>query len=509
MSYEITKQEIKMAKKLYEISDGQRIEPEIVLPDYCKEIKKLLKCTFTPGIHSVYLSGERATAKGTGVIRVLYLGEGDVIDVFEKSCDLTSSVQMKDVPDDAVITAKQTVDFLNCRVTGQRKLSVSIGLSTVFTCLCTKKELLIDRPTQCNLQTKPETAVCEVCNGFFEKTFDLSETVVLNSEHPAVGKTVSADAFCKTESCKISSGKLLIKGEACIDICCLEEEAENRFHRINHTMPISQIVDIGQSNTEANADVTLRVTQLSCNLKVDSSGKNRLIELSLRVSALVCLFEKKKLEIITDCYCTEYETEAVYEKSGQLCPVREINETPNCKGEIEFSDKVKEILSIKCLDITEKISYAENSADFLCTATFGIIYTDEKNIPSYCEKNTDFTFRYSFVKKSDNPLVFFEIEPLSVTASVSGEKAEISMDYRVRGRIYCKLEKEILKELKILEDKPKTDSSAALTLYFSNKDESLWDIAKSHNTTVELIQAENSISTDKTLQAGMLLIPCI
>ena len=509
MSFEITKQEIKAGRKLYEISDGQRIEPEIVLPDYCKEIKKLLKCTFTPGIHTVSVSGERVTAKGTGVIRVLYLGEGDSVDVFEKSCDLTSSVQMKDVPENAVIRANQTVDFLNCRVTGQRKLSVSIGISTVFTCLCTVTQQIIAMPSQNRLQTKTEKVLCEVFHSFSEKTFDLSETVVLNPEHPAVGKTVSTDAVCKTESCKLSSGKLLLKGEVSINICCLAEQTDNSFHIIKHTMPISQIIDVGDGCAEADADAVLKVTQLSCNLKSDSSGKNRLIELSLRVSALVSLSQKKELSVITDCYCTDYETDTVYAPSDQLCPVREINEQNHCKGEIEFADRVRDILSVRCLDIARDISYSEDTAELKCTATFGIIYTDEKGVPLYCEKNTDFTLRYSIVKKCREPIGFFEIEPLSVTAVPSGEKAEISLDYRVKGKIYCRLEKEILKELKILEDKPKPDSGTALTLYFSQKDESLWDIAKNHNTTAELIRSENNISGDKVLNGGMLLIPCV
>ncbi len=509
MSFEITKQEIKAGVKLYEISDGQRIEPEIVLPDYCKEIKKLLKCTFTPGIHTVSLSGERVTAKGTGVIRVLYLGEGDEADVFEKNCDLTSSVQMKDVPENAVVTAKQTVDFLNCRVTGQRKLSVSIGISTVFTCLCTKSEQIIATPSHKSLQTKTEKPLCEVFHGFFEKIFDLSETVVLNTEHPSIGRIVSTDAVCKTESCKLSSGKLLLKGEVGIDICYLQEDGENRFHRINHTMPISQIIDVGDSSSEMNADVALKTSQLGCCLKADSSGKNRLVELNLRVCALVSLTEKKELAVITDCYCTDYEAEAVYEPSLQLCSVREIDEQNHCKGEIEFSDKVKDILSVRCIDIAKDIRYSEDAAELACTATLGIIFTDEKGIPCYCEKNTDFSLRYSIVKKCREPLGFFELEPLAVTAVPSGEKAEISLDCKVKGKVYCRLEKEILKELNILEDKPKTDSNTALTLYFSQKDESLWDIAKSHNTTVELIQGENGISSDKTLKAGMLLVPCV
>ncbi|MBQ7005729.1 MAG: DUF3794 domain-containing protein [Clostridia bacterium] len=509
MSFEIAKQEIRTGKKLYEISDGQRIEPEIVLPDYCKEIKKLLKCTFVPGIHSVNRSGERVTAKGTGVIRVLYLGEDDTVDVFDKSCDLASSVQMKDMPEDAVITAKQNVDFLNCRVTGQRKLSVSIGISTVFTCLCTRCEEIIGKPVQSELQTRHEKHLCETFYGFCEKTFDMSETVVLNSEHPSVGKIVSTDSFCKVESCKISSGKLLVKGEVIIDIHCLEENGVNRFHRVSHSMPVSQIIDIGDSDGDRSADVTLKVTQLMCSLKSDSSGKNRLVELSLRVSALVSLSAKKEIETVADCYCTGYEIETEYAPSEQLCPVRVIDESAHASGVVEFSDKVREILSVRCLEIAKDVDFSDEKAEISCSATLGIVHTDEKGIPAYCEKNLGFSFDFSVGKKCADPFGFFTVEPLSVEASVSEDKAEVSLDYKVKGRVYCRIPGRILKKLKVCEDKPLADDGAALTLYFAQKGESLWEIAKSHNTTAELIRSENGLENASVTQEGMLLIPCV
>lgn len=510
MSHEAKNKSVKVGRKLYEISDTQNIEQEIILPDYCKEIKKLLKCTLIPGIHSVSLSGEKATAKGTGVIRVVYLGEGDEVDVFEKSCDLSSSVQMKDVPSASAIKARQKTDFLNCRVMGQRKLLVSAGVSTVFSCFCVGEEKYICESQKESIRTKTQKLECEEISSFFEKTFDMSETVVLNTEHPSVGKIISCDSICTLESKKFSSGKLLLKGEVKIDICYLPEKTANTFHRMTHTMPISQIIDIGEGSQNTEYDVALESKQLLCNLKSDSSGSNRLIELLLRVSAFIAFFEKKHCEVITDCYCTDLEIETDYSQPDFYRPLRRIDETTEQKCEIDFSSPIKEICFAKCLEVSEKLNCSANRATVSCSALIGIIYLDEKGIPSYCEKNADFEIAYSVMAKCRELSGNLDVDALSVVVSPLGnEKAQVTLNCKVRGRLYCKHESRILKKLSVLEDKPKKDKGAALTVYFPEKGEKLWDIARNHNTTVELIMQENGITDENDVRQQMLLIPCV
>ena len=344
----------------------------------------------------------------------------------------------------------------------------------------------------------------------FDKTFDMSETVVFNNELPAVEKIISCDSLCVLESKKYSSGKLLVKGEVVTDICYLPEKEKNKLHRFNHRMPISQIVDVGECKDDTSFDVSLDTKQLLCNLKADSSGSNRLVELSLRVSAFITATNRKETEVITDCYCTECEIETVFSEPEFDCVVREINETLEHKGEIEFSSSVKEILFVKCLGISENTSCNEDKATADCSALLGVIYLDENGVPSYCEKNLDFDFSYAVVKKCTGPMCDFEIDVLSVSSSLSGnDKAEITLDYSVKGKITCRHTSKILRELTMLRDRPLKDKGVALTVYFPGKNEKLWDIARNHNTTVELIMRENGMKNETDIKEGMLLIPCV
>ena len=48
---------------------------------------------------------------------------------------------------------------------------------------------------------------------------------------------------------------------------------------------------------------------------------------------------------------------------------------------------------------------------------------------------------------------------------------------------------------------------ASLTIYYADKGESIWDIARSYCTSVDAIKLENDLSEDVLQKRGMLLIP--
>ena len=63
--------------------------------------------------------------------------------------------------------------------------------------------------------------------------------------------------------------------------------------------------------------------------------------------------------------------------------------------------------------------------------------------------------------------------------------------------------------MNVFEDKPIPPENFALTLYFANKGEKLWDIAKSHNTRLGLLLSENPEENQVLEAPKMLLIPRI
>jgi LysM repeat protein len=64
-----------------------------------------------------------------------------------------------------------------------------------------------------------------------------------------------------------------------------------------------------------------------------------------------------------------------------------------------------------------------------------------------------------------------------------------------------------ISNINVSESSPKKSDSSALTVYFSEKGEKLWDIARRYNTTVQAIADENEIYDECIGEERMILIP--
>ena len=100
------------------------------------------------------------------------------------------------------------------------------------------------------------------------------------------------------------------------------------------------------------------------------------------------------------------------------------------------------------------------------------------------------------------------------TASISYRLAEddvieIRCELKICGAVFSENRVNTVKNVNVFEDKPIPPENCALTLYFADKGEKLWDIAKSHNTKLDLLLSENSAENQVLDAPKMLLIPRI
>ena len=85
--------------------------------------------------------------------------------------------------------------------------------------------------------------------------------------------------------------------------------------------------------------------------------------------------------------------------------------------------------------------------------------------------------------------------------------SELKTEMILSGIILSSSIKKYVGAIEIAGENAKRDKNCALTIYFCEKGESVWDIARRYGTTVEAIMDENSMDCDMTENNGMLLIP--
>ena len=70
MALDISKQTVCTTQPILDSFLEQGLECDMILPDYCPDVVKILKCSVTPVILSAQLSGNRLQAEGSASVRL-------------------------------------------------------------------------------------------------------------------------------------------------------------------------------------------------------------------------------------------------------------------------------------------------------------------------------------------------------------------------------------------------------------------------------------------------------
>ena len=509
MPLEIIKNSITQSDVTFCPSVRQNIDMSLNLPDYCTDIKRILKCCVEPGISNVSLKGEKLSAIGGVTIRLIYVNDDDKTDCYETKADLDVSTEINGNLQNATVTAFCKTDYVNCRAMSQRRVYVNGSVTVTFNVLQEKKKEFLSECRENHIQLKKSAFKSRniICQA--EKSFDLSETVALENGKPDISKILFANAFAVVDSKKTVTGKMLVKGELVCDIVYSSDKEDNRLQKLRHTMPISQIVDLAGADDKSNCILRLSVMRLMVASKADSTGKNRLLEIAAKVSALAKCCETKEFSCVLDTYSTECELKAENEIVDFCVPVAEINETRTVRKSYELQKGIKEICSIKADDIDSKITFNENRAVVSFSALLTVLYLDAKGVPACAEKSFEFEYEPNLPVKN----VKLSGEVCSVVKDISvlttgKDSFEVSADVFLQGEICQQTEERVVKNVIIDDTKDSVRDNSSLVIYYPQKGEKLWDIAKKYNTTVVLLKEENGCG-EEIAEEKMLIIPAI
>lgn len=507
MTFKPEKQTLTSSQLFVMLSKQKNVTTQINLPDYCSDIKRILKCIITPWVTSVSISGENIKADITADIRLIYVGEKDKTDCFETRHEMSVTVSCKDMPAGVIVSPTAKTNYVNCRATSQRRINVEGNISVCFDVYCAVTREVLSGCEGKGVQIKPDKTFCEKLICQREKVFEMGETIQVPADKGPVGKILRTSAYGVIDSRKAVSDKLLIKGQLYTQVLYCTDGDDGRVELINHTMPISQIIDLTGIDENSECRVKLSVRCLSVQRKSDADSKGSLLEIGAKVAALCICTCKEEISTVTDCYSTTNEIKADYTAEEFLNAVHTAEQQKTIKHTLEFSSgDIGSVTDIWCSDVSATMTGKDDTAKGECSLTLCILYLDSKGLPQYSEKNVDFPFDVRLKEKYENLKCDMSCQVRNIDCNLMGkDKIEVKIENGISAVIYSCDGKRIVKNIEILEEKNR-DDMAALTLYFPLKGETLWDIARRYGTTAEAIKLENAIENDTITTEGMILI---
>lgn len=487
----------------------QLADVDLTLPDYCPDIEKILKCTLTPKIQSKSLSGGQLQIDGYCVVNVMYVESiKKTIRCCEQSVNFSQSFSVKETPDNPVIITKTKPEYINCRALSPRRL-VMHGAFSLYAAVLTGAKTSIYSNGDSNLETCKKTVSCADLKSFCQEQFNVCEEVSV-ADKPAIESILHSNVGVNITDAKAVTGKLMINGEINLKLFYLSDVESGETGKIDYLLPFNQIVDCEGIDENTVNNVSCDVMSYDIRLKNDVLSEKP----SIIVDVKLCVTEEGYVigdeEITVDAYSVQVASKPEFEQMTVINEIAPISESHMEKISVKVDDgKISKILDIYTESITSEASHNDSTLKLSGKINICMLALNEENIPVFIERSCD--YEHSFNSTSDfDSLKRIEVHTSSLSYRLSDDNTvEIRCELKLcacaekteRLRAVCGIE--------LFEDKPIVSDNCALTLYFAKQGENLWDIAKAHNTRLDLLLAENSAENLTLDSSQMLLIPRI
>lgn len=495
-------------QNIFEDFCEQPIDADFTLPDYCPDISKIFKCKAYARISSKGINGNNITVEGNVCITLLYCDKENRLNSFEYQYPFS---KIKETDTDLTggnLACKAKCDYINCRAVTGRKVDIHGAATIMLRVFKRKCNDIISDIDDCNIEVLRDIAPATVPMGYNEKYIMVEEEIPISNSVPQIQSVLRYDAFPLVKETKILNDKVMIKGDMAVVILYCPE-GEGVPQTVKTTLPFSQVVDIKGVNDSCECEAKAILSSLEVKPHVWQNGENR--SFSLNAKILICCesYCVNDIAVIKDAFSRKFEADI---SKNNICFSKiceNIKEIFHVKQNIEITENISSVLDLWC-DIKSAICKFEKESILICgTLLAGIIICDQNGEALFFEKPIDFECKYqvNFAEKQMecNP----EIEAQSCGFTIiSPNCIELRADLCINASVFEKTNITLITDMKIDTEKPLVKKPrCALTVYFTNDNECVWDIARTYNASVDEIMSINSLEDSCLREGTMILVP--
>ena len=511
MELKINREELCSSEMILKTKQEQSVELDYVLPDYYPEIFKILKCFTSPNVASYSISGSKLTYELCVNIKIAYNDENNhTVHVVDQKMMFTKSVELGRTCNDPRICIKPSVDYINCRAVNSRRLDIRGAVSTDI-CVTdnTKKEVICDAyGMDIELAKKPITY--PVNKLYSEKQITITDDFELGISKPAINDILYYDACISSTDKKVIANKAVAKGEMCVNMFYTCDD--DMIEALTFTLPFSQIIDIEGIDDRFDCNIEAEIMKCEILPHSDGDGNTKILDCTVSIMIKCSAYRMGTLDLVYDEYSTSFVTSdqketTYYDNIPQWINSTFLTECSFNTGEDKVERVFGVITTVKDYHFTADKEKGGITADGTLCCTLIAKSEDGRNI--FADKDESFTYSFPIENIYDKAIINVSIHPASCSYNIlSDGTVDVKAELKLCGSVCCSEEIECITDIFADENSPvQKDENCAMKLYFCEKNENLWDIAKRFHSSAKLIMDENDIENEIIGSDMMLMIP--
>lgn len=464
------------------------------LQQFSNDIYRVVNCESHGNLDSVDISYNEIKINGTIQICLMYYNEDSVLSCADFEEKFSKSITVEGLSQYAFSTGSICDRYTNFRVINPRRIDIHSTQSITLYIYDKESSPCICGCKNSRLLTKTMTVSDVVATSLnrieYDEEFPIS-TILGN-----INRVVGRYSYANVTETKVIKDKVLVKIKTSVVILFSVGDSDDDVESSEFSFESSKIFEIGGID---EGDIVIPVVNMGsiyakCRNGADDSTAN--VEVYGDISVFSTVIRQKEISIVSDGYILNRKCDCEYKNCTVAAGGKSMTDNDTKVVDFSFNSDIYEIknLALEVSDVyvkNEKI-IVSIKANAMCISAEGGMIT--YNSESKCEID---------IAGYSNAVSAVYINGFDYTMA-SSNKLEVRVILSTLSYLYVKKEVKVLSEISASDD---VIDYPALTVYFGKENESVWNIAKTFSSDIELIQKENDLGSDVLESNKVIIIP--
>jgi hypothetical protein len=509
MDYRFKQEKLLLDETIFNDRKEQAVDLDFSLPDYCTDIQKILKCQLYPKINSCNFSEGRLDIEGVTRMTLIYLDpSGSSVRICEHDLPFACSFLLDEMASDIIFYAYTKAEYVNCRAVSSRRLDIHGAFSIYVKVNNKKSEDILVGIEGDGIQERKITSKMSQVSGMGMGQFSINEVLELASDKPEIESIIHTSADVVLTDYEVNTDSVILRGNAIVKMLYMSDLNTGSLESVEYSVPINQVISVQGVTPDSVCDIKLKVIGHEMQVHGGDLAQNSLFDVNVNIITTIVGYEDKEQDMLIDIYSTDYEIEPSYKNIDLPIILGGINENYIGKNIIDLNERVLRILDIWSEVISLNCEKAEEGLLIKGKINLSILGLNENDIPIYQEKTIDFAYSKNINIAFDDLNFNADANIISLGYRLTGEnKVEIKTEVKISAVVYARNKCKMISDISLDEDNPKQkDDLPALTIYYADEGEEVWNIARKYCTSVDTIKSQNELQEDVISKRSMLLI---
>lgn len=507
---EMKKSEISVNRLAAEIGSSIIVECDTIVSDSKPDLLKILQLDAEATILSKELMEGKLIVNGRVDYKVLYVPDSATgVSSLTATANFMHTEEKAGINDGMYADVRVDVEHIEFNLINSRKLSIKSVIAAQANII---DKALLSIPQDIDgegIETKMKSF--KALNRILQKNmeFSVEDQLILPPGKESIGSLLKSDVSVRNKDVKIINNKVVAKGE--VVVCSLYlTQGDGVVTFVEHSIPFTEILDAEGITEEYFNHVDFDVADSGFVLSTDTDGDSRVIDCNVKILVHITSDEIVTANAVTDAYSTISKlmvSSSYFEIEELACDIRS---AATIKGNIVPIEGIPPIGHIYNVVAKPYVETAVANGDKIVVEgsidTYILYISSKDDSPVYNFK-ADVPFSISFDAAGvnlDNKInAKLETNHISYNMNAAGEievRIVLSADvaaYKIEGI-------DIISN--ISEEELKADETPSIILYFVQKGDTLWDIAKRYHTKTTYIEDLNELKGSSIQEGEQLLI---